>query len=267
MTLEPEKPTSQVILRVGYISNINERQDALKLDEFGLTTRAAYYHKSGLFLDATGYWSNQSESPYYMTETTIGYMSAMLKKWSYLIEYSHDFYHNKDPFVSSIDNGTSPVFTNIFAATGFFHYKNFDLTFNYSFLKGDRIGHRFRPSIFYTFQKRNWLGLQRVSFSPTFSLLLGVEQIPTYRKLYNNRLEALYRIRNGLPLFKEELNDEFGVMNYVFRLPLSVNHNNWGFTLSYSYNFPQRLPGQVSTFYDGGSLTFSIAHYIEIKGH
>jgi hypothetical protein len=132
-------------------------------------------------------------------------------------------------------------------------------------LTGDRTGHRFNPTVSYNFKKTGWLGFDRISFLPTFSVLLGIEQVPYYRHLYSSPLEARFRLSRGLPLFSEELKNEFGAMNYAIRFPFILSNNNWGFNFSYAYNFPQRLPGETAVIEDGGSLAFSIVRYFEIK--
>jgi hypothetical protein len=72
-------------------------------------------------------------------------------------------------------------------------------------------------------------------------------------------------LRRNLPLFSEELQNEFGVMNYAIRFPINILKNNWGFSLSYSYNFPKRLPGETAIIEDGGSLSLSAVRYLELK--
>ena len=272
ISLEPVLVNSQFAIRVGYTSNINATGNPFKLNELGITTRAAYYHRSGLFLDFSSYWSNQENSPaYYLTIASAGFMSYSLKNWSFLIEYSRYLYNlpKEDVPVSIIytynDNYSSQSFRNSFTGGVFYQWKNINLKLDYSALTGDRAGHRFNPAFSYNFKKRDWLGFDRVSFLPSFSLLLGVEQVPYYRQLYRSVLDARLRLSQGLPLFSEELRNEFGVMNYAIRFPINLSKNNWGFNFSYTYNFPQRLPGETAIIEDGGSLSISIVRYIEIK--
>jgi hypothetical protein len=271
ITMEPEKGASQLALRAGYSSNINALSGPIRLDEFGLSTKATYYHKSGAFIEAAGYLSNQYSPNYYLTIASLGYMNYNLNKWSLLIEYSRFFYHTEEEEipVSVIytynDTYSSQSFRNAFSAAVFFQDKFFNFKLDYILLTGDRTGHRFSPLLFYSFEKSNWLGFDKICIYPTFSILWGIEQVPYYEKLYRNRLEAIYRIRNQLPLFEEKLKDEFGVMNYALRLPLTIREKKWSWTISYNYNFPQILPGETATIADGGNLTFSVVRYIELK--
>lgn len=271
MNMEPEKENSQLAFRASYGSNINAKGYPFELGEFGAITSAAFYHKSGFFADATGYWSNQYDPGYYLTVASAGYMSTALKKWSFLIEYNRYFYHiEQETLPVSIiytynDNYSSQSFKNCFAGGIYFEHLNFIFKFGYSLYTGDRTGHRFNPTLSYSFEKRNWHGIDRISILPTFSVLMGIEQIPYYKKLFQSRLEAIYRIRRGLPLYSEELSSEFGVMNYALRLPISISHKNWSFMLSYTYNFPKRLPGESASISDGGSLSINVVRYIDLK--
>ena len=271
INLSNDLTTSQFAFRVGYNSNINASGTPFKLDEFGVTTRAAYYHKSGMFADVSGYWSNQYHPIYYLTIASLGYMHSQFKNWTFLLEYSRNIYNLKKEAVPvSIiytynDNYSSQSFRNSFNTGAFYQWNKLNLKLDYTLLTGDRVGHRFNPTASYSFRKDNWLGMDRISFIPTLSILVGVEQVLYYKQLYTTRLEAIRRLRNHLPLFSEEFNSEFGIMNYALRFPIYVTKNNWGFSASYSYNFPKRLPGETASIHNGGSLSFSAVRYLEAK--
>jgi hypothetical protein len=270
MNLENEPLPSQFALRVGYNSNVNAAGGPFKFDEFGVTTRAAYYHKSGAFADVSGYLSNQYNPAYYLTITSVGYMNSSLKNWSFLVEYSRNIYHlEKESVPISIiytynDNYSSQSFRNTFNAGVFYQWKNLNLKVDYSLLTGDRTGHRSNPTLSYTFRKNKWLGLDRITFMPTASVLIGVEQVIFYEQLYKTRLEAIMRLRRGLPLFSEELKDEFGIMNYAIRLPIYLTKKNWVFSATYTYNFPKRLPGETATIENGGNLSLAVTRYFDV---
>ncbi|HPW63921.1 MAG TPA: hypothetical protein PLJ13_16615, partial [Cyclobacteriaceae bacterium] len=48
---------SQLVARLGYNSNVVSASRTLGFNQFGLAPGIAYYHKSGLYTDVTGYWS------------------------------------------------------------------------------------------------------------------------------------------------------------------------------------------------------------------
>jgi len=48
---------SSLAARIGFNSNILAASRTLGFNQFGLSPGISYYHKSGLYLDATAYWS------------------------------------------------------------------------------------------------------------------------------------------------------------------------------------------------------------------
>ena len=272
INMESLPVNSQFAIRTGYTSNINARTGAFNLSEFGATTRVAFYHKSGIFADVGGFWSNQYSPEYYLTIPSIGYMNYSLKNWSFLIEYSRYIYnlsYANGP-ISIIytynDNYASQSFKNSFTAGIFYQWRNLNLKFDYSLLTGSRTGHTFNPTIFFTLKKNNLLGLDKIYFAPTLSILLGIERMTDLIPLFKNQAEFRFLIRNGINPYRKEYHYEFGVMNYGIRFPLSLTKGNWGLMLSYTYNFPKNLPGEIAIIENGGSLSFSVVRYLEIKG-
>jgi hypothetical protein len=83
---------SSLVTRFGYNSNVVSSGRPFGIDQFGLTSGLSYYHKSGLYVDATGYWSQQYDPNYYLTIASAGYFNS-IKKWTYNLEYSHYFYN------------------------------------------------------------------------------------------------------------------------------------------------------------------------------
>ncbi len=54
-------------------------------------------------------------------------------------------------------------------------------------------------------------------------------------------------------------------MNYAFSIPVSVNHKNWGFAFSYTYNIPKALPGEALLLSESSYLSGSITYFIALK--
>lgn len=119
------------------------------------------------------------------------------------------------------------------------------------------------------FEKRNWHGLRRILFYPTFNVLLGNEkwQISQYIPNATTLSEARALIAQHQPLFriKTDSYNEFGVLNYSVSMPLSINYKDWGFLLSYVYNFQQVLPNEPITVTNSGYLSLSITRYFNFK--
>lgn len=256
--MEPEKANSQFAIRTGYNSNIVATGRPFELGQFGISTGATFYHKSGLFMDATGYWSGEYDPSYFLTIASVGYMRTDLKNFSFVAEYSRYFYNLSEEYASVSYNHN-------FLATVLYEFKKLNARFDYSLYLGDKTGHRFTPTLSLNFEKRNWHGIRRISLYPTFSVMTGIEQITTYVPLFKTRLGAILRIRSGLPLYSEEQNPQFGIMNYAFSLPLTIAVKNWVFLLNYTYNIPKKLPNETTSLSNGGYLSFSIVRYIDLK--
>ena len=254
---ELAKPKSVLSIRAGYNSNITSAGRPFQVNQFGLSAGSSFYHRSGIFADVTGYWSNQYDPSYFLTVTSIGYMNTTLKKWSFIADYSHSFYNVAD--VSAI-----PYSDNIMAGIIFSDH-NFYARCDYYLFFGGKTGHRLIPSVTYNFNKKNWRGIKKISFYPSFSILFGNEEVQYYEKLFSNRLQAIYRIRHNLPLFREVNSRASGIMNYALVLPISILLKNWNFNFSYTYNIPKSLPHEEIDTSKEGFISFSLTRYLNFK--
>jgi hypothetical protein len=259
INLTPEEEKSQVAVRAGYNSNVVATGRPFELGQFGLSVGTAFYHKSGLFVDATGYWSNEYRPSYFLTAAAVGYMKSWPTGWSLMAEYSRYFYNLSEDY-------SSVSYLNNLTATAFYERKKLNMRFDYSLYTGEKTGHRFMPSISLNFEKRNWRNIKKISFYPTFSCMLGIEQVTSFDRLFTSRLEAIYRIRHNLPLFSETTVHEFGVMNYALSAPIAISFKQGGVLLNYTYNIPVKLPGETSNLTIGGYLSLSLLRYFDVGG-
>jgi len=263
---DPEKDVSQLAIRMGYNSNVVAAGRTIGMNQFGLAPGVSYYHKSGAYADATGYWSPEYSPDYYLSVTSLGYMKTIGKRWSFLGEYSHYFYSNtgSDVYIP---------YTNNLGISNFLEFGPVNFRFDYYFYFGQKTAHRLMPGLSLNLEKRNWKGIKRIIFFPSFNVLFGSETVTTYTteiRAYTTRpLEVLYRRNHNLPLFytyyAENNSVEFGVMNYSLSAPLSIAIKNWTFLLSYTYNFPKPLPGEDLGLVNSGYLSFSVTRYIRFK--
>jgi hypothetical protein len=257
INLEQEKEKSQLAFRAGYNSNIVATGRPFQLGQFGVSGGSSFFHRSGFFVDATGYWSPEYTPSYFLTIASLGFMKADLKRFSFLVEYSRYFYNLSEEYASV-------SYVNNFTATALYEYKKLNIRFDYALYTGEKTGHRFTPSISLNFHKKNWWRLGRIAFNPTFSMMTGIEQTIAYIPLFKNRLGAIFRIRQGLPLYYADKNNTFGIMNYTFIAPLSISLKNWSFLLSYTYNIPRPLPNETTPLNTGGYLSFTITRYLDL---
>lgn len=255
INLPEPKLRSQLNVRLGYNSNVVSASRTLGFNQFGVAPGVSFYHKSGLYVDATGYWSKEYDPQYYLTVGTAGYMNSPTTWWSIMGEYNRYFY-------SELDEDTYIAYKNTVGLYNFFHVNLFTFRFDYQLFFGDKTAHRFTPSVMLNLEKRNWGKIDRIAFYPIASLLFGSEQITTLEPYSRTLLGILYRMRNGLPLYYEVNKTEWGILNYSFVAPVSVSINRWTFMVSYTYNIPRALPGETLELVNSGYLSASISKLI-----
>ncbi|MFZ1807090.1 MAG: hypothetical protein WAU36_07715 [Cyclobacteriaceae bacterium] len=259
MQLEAYETKSMMAVRLGYNSNANASGRSLGISQFGLSPGASYYHKSGVYADASGYWSSEYDPGYYLTILSAGYIGVISQKWSFLGEYSRYIY-------SQLGDSVTISYSNSASLSNFIDVKPFTFRLDYTLLFGDKTGHRIMPGVMLNLEKKNWKKLDRILFYPSFNLLLGTEQFEEELPYSKTLLEAVIRVRNGLPLFYTNSGADFGVMNYSFTAPLSINIKDWNFLLSYTYNIPKLLSHEVDpTLNNSGFIAASISKYIRFK--
>lgn len=248
---------SNLVVRTGYNSNITSANESLNLSQFGLSGGLSYFHKSGLYLDGTAYWSQEYSPSLYLTIGSAGYLKT-IKKWTFNLEYSRFFY-------SFSDSTYSAPYTNTLGLSNYFNLKPFLFRLDYAFYFGDKTANRIMPGVMINLEKRNWLGMSRFLVYPSFNVLLGNESWQIYQPYSTRLIDIIYRVRHNLPLYYLEDNNKFGVLNYSMSLPVSISLKNWTFLLSYTYNFPQALPGEQISVANSGNLSFSLIRYFNFK--
>lgn len=285
---------SQLSLRLGYTSNITYAGRNFGIEQHGFGIGAAYYHKTGLFADVSGYWNSEMEPNYNPTIITAGYFGKFTKKWTYTLSYDHYFYRiteGEDDFIYY------PI-TNTLNASTYVEMGNMTLAGDYSFLFGEEKAHRVRVNLMYTLSKNNWGIIDRFVFMPTASILLGNSDIYQLTPIYpsvnlrtrydlrqllfreygeqvirylwqHNRDKYIELEREMYNQYKEEFRDYllttdnvFGIMNYSLSAPFYFYIDNFTFALSYHYNIPVELPGEDLNLepnsYIGATLLYNI---------
>jgi len=247
---------SQLIMRLGYNSNVVAASRTLGFNQFGMAPGLSYYHKSGFYTDVTGYWSAEYEPNYYLTVASAGYMNSPTRWWSLMAEYSRYMY-------SGLTEDDYIAYKNSAGISNFFDVNIVTFRFDYQLFFGEKVAHRINPSIMLNLEKTKLGRVDRLAFYPTASILLGSEQITEMVPYARTYLGIIYRLRRGMPLYYEETRTEFGVLNYSFVAPLVLTINNWTFIASYTYNIPKALPGETIDLINSGYISASISKRIE----
>lgn len=249
---------SQLAMRIGYNSNAASNNRSLGISQFGLSPGISYYHKSGAYFDASGYWSTEYDPKYYLTILSAGYIGVISPKWSILGEYSRFLY-------SDLGEDVTISYKNSVGVSNFFDVKPLTFRLDYTLLFGEKVGHRILPGVMLNFEKRNWRNINRILFYPSFNLLIGSEKQEKYIPYANTLIGALIRIRNGLDLYYTSEETLFGIMNYSFTTPISISLDNWNFLIAYTYNIPKALPGEELGLENSGYLSASVTRYFRFK--
>jgi hypothetical protein len=258
LVLEEQELGSQLGLRLTYNSNMLSTGRTLGINQFGLGAGLSYYHKTGLYADFSGFWSDEFDPQYYLTILSAGYMYSLSSKISLIASYDHYVYNLPYDYIP---------YSNALTASSYFDLKPLVFRLDYAYYFGEQNAHRLMPSLGFTLEKRGLLKLNKVSITPMAMVLLGNESIteivfPSTRQEW---IAALIRLRNGLPWYTLNTKNVFGVMNYSFMLPLNVSYKNWNFFISYSYNIPKALPGETLVLSESGFLTASITRLLNLK--
>ena len=259
--LSMEQAEQQLVLRLGYNSNVLSAGRTLGIENFGITPGLTYYHPSGFYADVSGFWSADFEPSYYLTVATVGYIKDLNEKFSVMGGYDRYFY-------TVADKGTYIPYRNSLSISSVIDMKTFSASVNYSFYFGDQYAHRIMPGLSCFLQKRNVFKLDRIGIRPSIYMLLGDDVIITQEYLV--RPKNLAELRYNLVTYGSSFGivqttkNVFGIMNYALTIPLTLSKKNFGFSFSYTYNIPKALPGETLTFSESTYLSASLLYVIAI---
>lgn len=245
---------SQLAIRLAYNSNVSSAGRTLGIENFGLSPGISYYHKSGFFVDASGFWSQDFDPTYYLTIGSLGYMYSFSGKFSAMAGYDRYFY------VPLTDDDYVP-YKNALSVTPILELKPITFSVNYAYYFGDANVHRIMPSLTGTLERRRWKGIDRIAFLPSVYMLFG-NDIVTEVRYPDNLREIIRRIIRKLPAYDIIEHNEFGMLNFTFSAPLIVTYKNWNFTFTYNYNIPKALPGETLTYSESSFLSGSLSYFI-----
>ncbi len=278
--LNMEELGAQLAVNVGYISRITSSGRDLDVNQFGLNLGASYYHKSGFFGSLNGFWYSDFDPKYNLTAISLGYIGFIGTKFAYIASYDHSFFHGED--VSS--------FNNTLNTSAIFDFNFIEPSIDYSFYFGEETAHRINPGITFDFKKKNWLIFETVSFRPSFSLIFGnttivnnkfrttddlqfnrfLEERPRLKAFLesNPSEEELDRFLAFFPRAERFLETEdknvFGLMNYGISIPISFNMGNVDFIVSYTYNIPVELPGELFELSPNDYISLSLSYKFKL---
>ncbi len=278
--LNMEELGSQLAINVGYISRITSSGRDLDVNQFGFNVGASYYHKSGFFSSISGFWYSDFDPKYNLTALSVGYIGFIGSKFAYIGSYDHSFFHGED----------NPGFTNTLNASAIFDFKFIEPNLDYNFYFGSETAHRINPGITFDIKKQHWLIFESISFRPSFSLIFGNSTIvnnkfrTTDDEVFNQFLEERPRLKTFLEsdptdeelerflqffpraarFLETENKNVFGLMNYGFTAPIALNMGDISFIISYTYNIPVELPGELFELSPNDYISLSLSYKFKL---
>ncbi len=252
LTLEENTPGSQLAVRLNYNSNVLYAGRTLGIDQFGLSPGISFYHKTGFYADISSFWSKDFDPKYYLTILSAGYAHFFSSKFSISANYDRYFYNLPDDFIP---------YSNGLTVSPILDLKPFSLQCDYTFYFGETHANRLMPSLGLNLMKKKIFGIDKISFSPTFYVLLG-DQTFTNIIVPTTRAEWLRAFIYG---FQTESYSEFGIMNYSFSIPLNIQYKKFNFAISYVYSIPKALPSETLLLPESGFVAAGLTYYINFK--
>ncbi len=233
--------TSQFSIHLGYISEVSNAGRTLDVKQYGFNPGISYFHKSGVYGDITGYWNSDLDPHYDLTVASIGYIGFLSSRLSFSASYDHSFFTEREYDLDlpdwAIDLLLPPILNNSLSTGLNLDLGKIETGVDYSWLFNRESAHRVYWRLTGDLNKKNWLGMDRVSLRPAFEMLFGNADVisVTFSR------DALIQTR-----FPYRINSEnaFGLMNYRFRAPVGFTKRPFQLILEYNYNIPVTLPGE-----------------------
>jgi|GEM_PF-671527 len=252
---------SQFSIHLGYISEVSNAGRTLDVKQYGFNPGISYFHKSGIYADVTGYWNSDLDPHYDLTVISLGYIGFLSPKLGYSVSYDHSFFTETE--VSSdlpqwvLDLLLPPILNNSFSAGLDLDLGAIETGLDYSWLFNRESAHRVHWRLTGDLKKQRWLGLDRLSLRPAIEVLFGNADVisVTFSR------EAF--IQKRFPYMIDNEN-EFGLMNYRFRVPLGMTKRPFQLIVEYNYNIPVNLPGEDFEYPNNGFFSVDLYYNFAI---
>ncbi len=290
---------SALNFRTGYVSKVVSSGRSFGFNQSGIVPGLAYYHHTGLFGTATGYWSSEFEPRYYLTDLSLGYSHTFARRVNLIATHDFLFYNDTLP---------SHSFDKSAQLAAYYQRKHMDAGVDYTFLYGNEDAHRLTVNLTGKFTVRTKFSKSRIRLLPTFSIQYGTGNV-LYVRQPRTAISELHQIikQNDFPFltlrqhirltwlleqdrqaaarlflryhdysgdqidilireyyegqYREE--NAFGLMNYSFSIPVALTVDRWTITLGYTYNIPVALPGEYYEYEPDGYFSSSVSYTIQ----
>jgi hypothetical protein len=164
-------PKSELNVRFGFSSSVTSAGRDYDLNQAGLSPGIAYYHKSGLYGDLSGFWNSGLTPKYNPTILSVGYLGLTSKKWSYSFDYEKWYYNPKD-------SSENPL-TNSLGVSTSYDFKVGYASLDYSLLFGQETAHRIIGNVSGKIKLGKWWIFKNINLYPSANIMIGNGSITT----------------------------------------------------------------------------------------
>jgi len=285
---------SEVQFRMGYSSRVTSAGRDFGIDQQGITPGISFYHWSGLFADATGFWNSELDPQYNLSVFTLGYISQIGKHSSYSMTYDHSFFAEKDS-LNTLTNSLNASITRDFK----YIYTGLD----YSFSFGNETAHRLIWNVTGNINFKGFGPIKKVTLLPSVAFLMGNQNIITqfydinrFEQIQHLTLRQVHQITASGKYTEEEIRQltairrlarqdqlrpqqeaflnefftsteesaTFSWMNTYLTLPVIFYTKRLSFYLSYNFNIPRDIANSEFVYESNGYFGFGVAYNLKV---
>jgi len=289
---------SALNVRAGYVSQVVSAGRSFGVQQYGFTPGVTYFHHTGFYGGVSGYWTNEYDPGYYLTDLSAGYTYTYKNKL--MFQANHAFYLYNDSLDTHSVDKSAQVAIN-------FQPKWFEIGTDYSYLYGSSAAHRINAhaNLRWKLNPNGWI--DAITFMPGIAGQWGNADVFYWRQP-RTAVTDLYQIirSNDYPLLERgdylrlaylletdrelaavlfllqrdytqgqirdlfdayyagdvSVENTFGFLNFSVSFPVILRAGRFSLLLNYTYNLPQALPGETVKYESSGYFSASMSYML-----
>jgi hypothetical protein len=286
------------MFRVAYLSQVTSAGRSQDVNQFGISSGLSYFHPTGIYADINGFYNSSYEPGYFLTSFSTGFFDTFYNHWNFNL--SHDFYVYNDtlsfqPFnyAANLSNYLSYNHFDVGVDYAYLYGKenahrlsisaNFKKRWRFNgiiksmtIMPGSTVQWGNASVIYYKQSDNPAIDLRQLINQKEYPKLNARQYLFLTSLLTEEKYDAsfLFLRRNNFSneqsadlvntFFNNNLKEDnvFGLMNYAFQLPLSINFRHFSVMVNYTHNFPVALPNETIQYDDNGFFSASISYML-----
>jgi hypothetical protein len=255
---------SELALRINFLNRALSYGRDFGINQSAMTATATYFHKSGVFASAAGYWYSEATPSYSLTLLSLGYNGDFTDDWSYAVGYDRYIFN---PTADGIISNGLNAYTN-------YDFGHLNIGANFGYLFGEEKAYNASISLSGFWKIKNVGFIDKITFTPSLSAALGTESVPLGRftpaqfERANQRPWVQRKLANRnpnrpLPQVQATEKQVFGLMAWNFAVPVRLTEGMFRLGIAWNYVIPVKLPEEDYTdFTPSAFFNFSLAYTI-----